>query len=718
MSKFLAGLVALIVLIAAIVFLAPNLIPAEAYKGRIETAASNAIGRNVTIGDKLSFKIFPQTAFSVENLVIADSPEFGEEPFARIGKADIGVKLFSLFSDKVEIQKFVLTDADIKLQKLSDGKTNWVFTNDAGDEAQGTTQSTQDLALGDVRIIGSRLNYEDKSAKQTYLAENIDAKLRLSSLSQPLEFDGELDFQGVPSIVNAVLSNPADLAEKRPANFKINATVGKSTLGADLTLTPSETATSFKGPVNFNAPDLPAFASLFGIELESAPGFDRLKFSGDLDGAATEARIESAKIEFDEIDGEGDLTFDWSGPRPKTTGAIAVGALDFRPYMPAPAQTTEGFPAWSEAPLNFTSLRNMDADLEIRADKIFINDIETTDSRLRLAINAGKMTADISQLGLYGGGGSGRLVVDASRAVPSIAGNFTLASVEAEPFSVAVLKNDKLLGLGGFNIQFTAAGANQAAIMSSLDGKGGFDINDGAVKGVNFVKLASAVSTLYNGGAINPAAVTSAIAEARRPDEKTDFSKMLSQFTIDNGLIDAPTINLEGPFLTMTGVGKINLPGQAVDLRLLPKASTAADNQSGRTITIPVRISGTFSNPVIGVDVESLARGKAESTFRDLLDNAFKSDDKTSQDGGAAKTDEEAKEPADPATSILKGLIGGEKSPDGATGAGDSSAAATTGDDAAQEAVSGAINQLFGAGFGTSKKSDENDGAKDESSPE
>ncbi len=714
MSKFLACLVALIVLIAAIVLLAPNLIPAETYKGRIETAASNAIGRNVTIGDELSFKIFPQTAFSVENLVIADKPEFGEEPFARIGKADIGVKLFSLLSDKIEIQKFVLTDAEIKLQKLADGRTNWVFTDGGGDgDAQSAPQSTQDLSLGDVRIIGGRLRYDDKSAQQTYLAENIDAKMRLTSLSQPLEFDGNLDFQGAPSTVNAVLSNPADLSEKRPANFKINATVGDSTLGADLTLTPSETATTFNGPVNFDAPDLPAFASLFGFELESAPGFDRLKFSGGLDGASTQARLESAKIEFDKIDGEGDLTFDWSGARPKTTGAIAVGALDFRPYMPAPVQSTEGFPEWSEAPLNFTSLRNMDADLEIRADKIFINDIETTDSRLRLAINAGKMTADISQLGLYGGGGSGRLVVDASRAVPSIAGNFTLASVDAEPFSVAVLKNDKLLGLGSFNIQFTAAGASQAAIMSSLDGKGGFDVNDGAVKGVNFVKLASAVNTLYNGGAVNPAAISSAIAEARRPDEKTDFSKMLSQFTIDNGLIDAPTINLEGPFLTMTGVGKINLPGQAVDLRLLPKASTAADNQSGRIIAIPVRVSGTFSNPVIGIDVESLMRGKVESTFRDLLNNAFKSDDEA---GGKATAEEGADQPADPAKSILKGLIGGEKSSDGTTG---ESSSSTAEDDAAQEAVSGAINQLFGAGFGGAKqkKSEESDGAQDESAP-
>ena len=68
-------------------------------------------------------------------------------------------------------------------------------------------------------------------------------------------------------------------------------------------------------------------------------------------------------------------------------------------------------------------------------------------------------------------------------------------SVEAQPFTMDLMKLDKLLGLGGFNMEFNATGASQAAIMSSLDGKGGFDLNDGAIKGVNIVKLAGAVAT-------------------------------------------------------------------------------------------------------------------------------------------------------------------------------------------------------------------------------
>jgi AsmA protein len=340
--------------------------------------------------------------------------------------------------------------------------------------------------------------------------------------------------------------------------------------------------------------------------------------------------------------------------------------------------------------MDFSSLRNIDADIDVSANKVFLNDIKAGESRLNLKIANGRMTASIPQLGFYGGGGSGTLVVDAARATPAISGKFQMNSVEAQPFTIDLMKLDKLLGLGAFNIEFSAAGSSQAAIMQSLDGKGGFDLNDGAIKGVNIVKLATAVAKLQEGGLVNPTAITTALAEAQRPDEKTDFSKFLSNFTISNGDVQAPTISLEGPYLTMTGVGRVNLPGQSLDIRLLPKASTSADGKTGRMIAIPVKVGGTFSKPTMGVDVESLVRGKAEQTIKGLLDKALqpKSDDGAT---GEETTDGGAED-------VLKGILGGGKKPaagetpteEGPTGA------AASSDDPADALVRQGIGALFG----------------------
>ncbi|MGD9799924.1 MAG: AsmA-like C-terminal region-containing protein, partial [Parvularculaceae bacterium] len=381
------------------------------------------------------------------------------------------------------------------------------------------------------------------------------------------------------------------------------------------------------------------------------------------------------------------------------------GSLDMRPYMPPPTQSAEGFPAWSTAKIDFSSLRNLDADLDISAEKVFLNEIETGESRLNLKIANGRMTASIPQLGFYGGGGSGTLVVDARSATPSIAGKFSMNSVEAQPFTMDLMKLDKLLGLGGFNMEFNATGASQAAIMSSLDGKGGFDLNDGAIKGVNIVKLAGAVAKLYEGGLTNPTAFTNAIAEAQRPDEKTDFSKFLSNFTITNGEVQAPTISLEGPYLTMTGGGRVDLPGQAIDLRLLPRAATSTDNAPGRAIAIPLRIGGTFSKPTMSIDMEALLRGRAEQTLKGLFDKALNPKGDAAADGSTSESD--------PAKELLKGILGGgSKTPaqqtppaDGATGA--SAAPQTQSQTQTQKDPTEAlINEGLGALFGKKKQAE------------
>ncbi len=651
MGKFIAALIALIVLAGAVVVLAPNVIPAGTYKGRLEAAATQALGRAVTMGDDISFKIVPRTAFSVGDLVIANAPGFAGDHLARVKRADIGVKLIPLFSGRVEISRFVLTEPDLNLQKAADGEVNW---NLAASEAPGETaqsNSVKELRLGDVRLNDGRAVFADAAAGKTYTAEDIDATARLNSLSEPLEIDGTMTFQGAPATVNIVLTNLADIIAKRQSNLKLDMNLGKSTIAADLALAGGD-AFGYSGPVSLDAPDLPALASLFDVKLEEAPGFDKLSVSGLATGTAQAINLAVAKINFDAIDANGDMKLDWSGPRPMATGALNAGALDLRPYMPPPTQSAEGFPAWSTDKIDFTSLRNLDADLDISAEKVFLNELEAGQSRLNLKIANGRMTAAIPQLGFYGGGGSGTLVVDATKATPAIAGRFNMKSVEAQPFTIDLMKLDKLLGIGGFNLEFSANGSSQAAIMQSLDGVGGFDLNDGALKGVNFVKLASAVAKLYEGGLTNPASITSAIAEARRPDEQTDFSKFLSQFTIENGQVAAPTISLTGPYLAMTGVGRIDLPGQALDLRLLPKASAAADGAAGRTIAIPVKVAGTFSKPAISIDVEALVRGKAEQTVRGLLDRAL-----------APKTEGDAKEEADPAKQLLEGVLGGARKP-------------------------------------------------------
>ena len=658
MSRILFFLVALIAVAFAVLVFAPGVIPVAAYKDRIELAASNAVGREVTIGDNLSFRILPHTAFHVEDLEIANAEGFDGAYLAQVAEADIGVKLFSLFSGAVEVDRFVLTRPDIILARGSDGSVNWNLAAPDGAGEATSEGATRDIRFGDLRIIDGKARFSDEAAGKTYAADAMDLTVTLNSLAEPLETRGTMLFQGAPTEVDIVLTSLASLMHREPGNLKVDLKIDDAVLGADLTINTGETL-DYAGPVRLNAPDLPAFAALLGLDVADAPGFDRLILAGDVDGGTNSLRLSNSDLTFDDIAAQGALRFDWSGARPKAGGVLSTEQLDLRRYLPPPTENAQGFPAWSEAPINFSNLRNVDADFDISTDAIFLNDLEMGQSRLKIVVANGRLTADIPELAMYGGQGSGQLVVNARGAKPSFSGNFDMGAVQAQPLSLDLLKHDNLLGLGGFKFNFTANGASQAAIMSSMDGAGGFDIADGALKGVNIAKIARAGAALQRG--FNPAALQSVVSVARGPTEQTDFSEFLSDFKITNGLVNAPTITMNGPFLTMTGKGDINLPLQTIDLRLSPRATDTIDGSGARSISIPLRIGGTFSKPTIGIDAEALILGGGLGNLFRGVTGGNSEDDAAAPDAATPDGDAEPQEeptPEETALGILDNIFG------------------------------------------------------------
>ena len=662
MGRLLFLLVALVAVIVAVLVVAPGVVPVAAYKTQIETAASNSLGREVTFGDNLTFRILPRTAFHVEDLTIANEDGFDGGYLAQVEEADIGFKLLPFISSRsVEIDRFVLTKPDINLTRKANGDVNWDLTSTApaedGAPAGGET-NVRDIRLGDVRIVDGSARFNDGAASKIYSAQDIDLQIILTSLAEPLEVNGTLLFQDAPTTVDIVLASLADVMDNKPSSLKLDLQIGDASAGADLTLETKDTL-RYSGPVQLNAPDLPAFAALTGTEIADAPGFDQLAFSGDIEGGTESFRLSDARIEFDDINAQGVMTLNWAGARPLASGVLSTDELDLRRYLPPPAQSSGGFPEWSSAPLDFSGLRNIDADFDISTAAIFLNDLKIGDSRLKLVLANGRMTADIPELSMYGGQGSGRVVVNARGAAPSFSGNFDMGSVQAEPLSLDLLKHDNLLGLGSFTFDFTANGASQAAIMSSLDGAGGFDLADGLIKGVNLSKIARAAAELRQG--FNPAALTTIVATARGPAETTDFSEFLSDFTITDGLVNAPTISLNGQFLTMTGNGSVNLPAQTIDLRLAPRATGSTDGgETTRSVSIPVRVGGTFSQPTIGLDPDILTRLLTENVLQQVLGGGRNNDEEPSE--GEESTEEAT--PKDTALGLIEDIFGGLRKED------------------------------------------------------
>ncbi|MEM9989598.1 MAG: AsmA family protein, partial [Pseudomonadota bacterium] len=104
----------LFLLVAAAVVVIPMIVPAEELEARVETAATNALGREVTIEGAPKISVFP-TRVQVAGLKVANAEGFSAPHLLSVEAADIGVKLLPLIQGQVEITHFNLDAPDIRL---------------------------------------------------------------------------------------------------------------------------------------------------------------------------------------------------------------------------------------------------------------------------------------------------------------------------------------------------------------------------------------------------------------------------------------------------------------------------------------------------------------------------------------------------------------------------------------------------------------------------
>jgi len=658
MGRIVAVVVGVVVLLVVAALAAPMLIPASAYKARIEAEASRALGREVTLGEDLSFRLFPRAAFHVSDLVVANAEGMSAPYLLSVGSADIGVRLLPLFGGEVEIDRFVLDQPDIRLETNAEGEGNWTLGDGAAPteapEDSDEARELNDLRLGDVRVVDGRVSYKDGVSGAEYLAEDVDVTVGLESLVSPLTVAGSAVFQGAPATVDLRLDTPAALQRGETAALDFSASLPDTNASADLDVVSSESL-RYEGTVDLRSDDLRALAALFDAPIEAEQGFERLAVSGALSGDDAGATFEDAKVVFDDIAGAGRLRIGWAGPRPTASGALALDALDLRPYMPAaPEDDPEAaFPPWSDEPIDFSGLKAADVDFELETGAILLPTMKIDESALTLTIENGLMTADLTKFALYGGSGGGRLRVDARQGTPALDAVFDLAGLDAAPFAADAMNVSRISGVGDLKLDAAMRGASQADWVESLDGEASFSVKDGAIKGANLGKIVRSLSNLSAG--LNQAALAGALSEAQGESAETDFTDFTAALTAADGVLTAQELALVGPYVRLTGGGTVNLPAQRVDLKLRPLVSAEAEAESGRTI--PLALAGDFASPKLTLDTQGAVRRSVEEAVggkvRDLL--RPKSEDDAAEEGDDAAQEQSVEEAAGAALNSLFG---------------------------------------------------------------
>jgi AsmA protein len=125
-------LIAVAVLFVILLVL-PFLINVNSYRPKIETDASSALGRQVTIGN-MNLSLLSGTV-TADNVAIADDPAFSKSPFVTAKSLKIGVELMPLiFSKQLKITEIVLEQPQITLLRAANGKWNYSSLGSSGEK--------------------------------------------------------------------------------------------------------------------------------------------------------------------------------------------------------------------------------------------------------------------------------------------------------------------------------------------------------------------------------------------------------------------------------------------------------------------------------------------------------------------------------------------------------------------------------------------------------
>jgi len=647
--KWLAvGLLSLVLVIfaggAALVYL----VDWNDFRETIQNQVKKQTGRDLTIAGDLKPTVFPFIGVSLGEISFANANGFGDLPFARMGSADVKVKLLPLLKKEVNVKTIELHGLDLwdDLIKASEEGESEDEANNETDETQESGNPIAALDVGGITITDSNVSWRDVQAGTDVKLSNFNLTSGAIALAEPFDFDtnfklasnsmalaADVDGNGQ---ITADLDNQIYTLEKMTL---ITNAVGESlpggrvetTLAANIVanlaaqtvkvspVTLDVMGISLKGLIDVrNLDTAPAvsgqlssneFAPLdlfqrLGIEapVTADPSvLGKASLSLALDATPNSASLNDLTIKLD------DTTFSGNASVPSLAGEVppvrfqfAVDAIDLDRYLPPVDETAtndEGNAVASnttgdepiELPLEM--MRQLDIDGRFDVGNVKIKNLTTTDIAVPVVAKNGVVSLPGISANMYQGRLDSTATIDATSDTPAYAADFKLNGIQADPLLSDLLKKSSFLsGSGLFAANITTRGNTVNTLTSALNGSFNTSFNDGFIRGVNLgyqIRRARA-------------AITRQSLSVDESQVKTDFTALGVSAQITNGVVQSNDLDMRSPLLRVAGAGLVDLPQEQVDYTLTTLITGSAEGQGGdelaalKGVKLAIPIRGSF----------------------------------------------------------------------------------------------------------------------------
>lgn len=184
-----------IAVILAFILIAPQL-----FKKQIENAVKDATAEFVTTPVNFTelnvsfFNNFPNLSVSLKDLSIKAPAEFGDLKTVESNSVDLGIDLFSLFSDQIKFTKLYVNEG--KFNVVTDSLGNFSFAIFKSSD-EPSTDSSFSLALNKIHVKNTDVLYQDDQSKIKIQTKNTNIGGNVQVTDKYLNFETEADIKSL-----------------------------------------------------------------------------------------------------------------------------------------------------------------------------------------------------------------------------------------------------------------------------------------------------------------------------------------------------------------------------------------------------------------------------------------------------------------------------------------------------------------------------------------
>ncbi|PCH60484.1 MAG: hypothetical protein COC05_04390 [Gammaproteobacteria bacterium] len=682
MSKLVKRLfLALLVIVGLIVIAliaAYFLIDANSFKQKIVAEVSKATGRELSIDGDLDISLFPWIGLSANNISLSNAKGFGDKPFASLDRAEFGIKLLPVFRKEIEADAITLHGLKLYLGVNKQGVSNWADL--AGDTTKEETPPAIDgealsglaaFSIGGIDIRDAEVIWDDQQTPQRFSVSNFDLnsgailpgkpvslKIDFDIDSQPKVVDGHINIKGITRIdlanklvaINdfnfaSTLNGPALPAQNMELKLgsDISLDIAKdilslqnltfSTLGVNasgqLTANQLSSAPEFKGQLSISEFSLRKLLAKLDIQVETAdPGvLAKTSLNVDFSGNTNKLSLTSLGAKLDDTQLSGNFSIsEFNKPSIKAT--LKLDKIDLDRYLPPTVENDSTASKPNAAGTGSTTapevtdnswmhpLRTLAADAQFDVGSLKINKLTLTQLATTITAKGGLITLHPLTASLYDGSYQGNIQLNSNLDTPIITVNETLKDVAAGPLLKDLTGDDKILGTANARAKLTMRGSTPDQIKKTANGDIRFSFINGAVKGINVSQIIRDAKAKLAGK--KP-------GDSKEP-QQTDFAELSGTANIKSGLLQNQDLLMKSPFFRITGRGKANLIDESIDYVTEVAIVETSKGQGGKELEdlkglkIPVKISGTFTEPKFAPDLKAMISDETKAKAKEKID--------------------------------------------------------------------------------------------------